>query len=158
MKRVEEYKLDNGSIIWTDGIKYYIDIKPVENDILFRKERTEEISEEIFRIVKAGEHRVSQLCYNYNLLDFIITWGKPVFPKPIKIINTEDKFYGKDFIATKEGEKYFLEYLLSRHGGGSRKFEISKEIYYDARTGCKSTSDLFKKYNLYDKDIPENDV
>jgi len=75
----------------------------------------------------------------------------------IKKTNTINKYYGRGFIAIKEGNKYFLKYILSRQGGGSRKFEISKEIYDDAREGDKSTSDLFKKHNLYHLDVPEND-
>lgn len=53
---------------------------------------------------------------------------------------------------------YYLIYELSRHGGGHRKIPITKEIYEEARIGKHSTSDLFKKYNLYNLDVPENDV
>lgn len=72
--------------------------------------------------------------------------------------NTPTKYYGRGFIATKEDNKYFLEYQLARHGGGSRRFEITKEVYEEARTGKYSNSELFKKYNLYHLDVPENDV
>lgn len=77
---------------------------------------------------------------------------------PSKPKDTPNKFYGRGFIAIEDNNKYFLEYELAYHGGGNRRFEISKEIYKDARTGKYTTTDLFEKYNLYHKDVPENDV
>jgi hypothetical protein len=81
-----------------------------------------------------------------------------VFPIRTALVNTATKFYGKGFIATKEEGEYFIAYQLARHGGGNRKFEITEEIYEDARTGKHSTSSLFKEYNLYHLDVPENDI
>ena len=63
-----------------------------------------------------------------------------------------------DFFVTEELGKYFLKYRLSRQGDGERKFEITREVYEEARTDKYSASDLFKKYNPYHLDIPENDV
>jgi len=115
------------------------------------------INEEVFNAAKKGV-TLKELYKEFSLYnnERLYTVGKPVTP-PSKI-NTANQFYGRGFIATQEGNKYFLEYQLARHGGGSRKFEITKEIYEDARKGDKSTSDLFKKYNLYHLDVPENDV
>jgi hypothetical protein len=84
--------------------------------------------------------------------------AKEVKPIPRPKINTETMYQGIDFFVTEETGRYFFKYRLSRQGDGERKFEITKEIYEDARKGDKSTSDLFKKYNLYHLDIPENNV
>ncbi|MCG8573513.1 MAG: hypothetical protein MI810_01395 [Flavobacteriales bacterium] len=67
-------------------------------------------------------------------------------------------FHGKGFVITEENGNYYLEYQLARHGGGSRKFEINKAVYDDAKTGEHTISELLKKPNLYKFDIPENDV
>jgi hypothetical protein len=72
--------------------------------------------------------------------------------------NTETFYCNGSFIVTDENGEYYIEYQLSRQGGGSRKFKINKQIYDDARTGNFATTDLFIKYNLYQFDIPENDV
>ena len=154
----EQYELDNGWIVWTDGLKYFLDIKPLENT-LFRKERTVEISDEIFEVVKNGERKLSELFKKYNLHKYIIKWVKPVKASvSMKRVNTENKFYGKDYIATREGTSYYLEYRLARHGDGGRKIKVNKNIYEDARSSEKSISELFKKYNLYHLDTPDNDV
>ena len=73
-------------------------------------------------------------------------------------VNTKNKYQGVDFFVMEEAGKYFIKYRLSHQGDGERNFEISKEIYKDARTGKYSTSELFRKYNLYHMDTPDNDV
>jgi len=117
-----------------------------------------EINEEVFNAACNPNVELKDLFDKYNLYDnkVLLRLGEKI--TLTKEENTPNKFYGRGFIATQEGNKYFLEYQLARHGGGSRKFEITKEIYEDARQGDKSTSDLFKKYNLYHLDVPENDV
>jgi hypothetical protein len=117
------------------------------------------VNEEVYKRALDPDIGLKQLIKEFNIFSNF----KKIYDikKPLKLSpkeSTPTKFYGRGFIAAQEGEKYFLEYQLARHGGGSRKFEISKEIYEDARKGDKSTSDLFKKYNLYHFDIPENDV
>lgn len=74
------------------------------------------------------------------------------------IPNTDTRYGNGDFIVADENGVYFIEYQCSGHGGGSRKFEINEQIYKEARTGKFSTSDLFKRYNLYRFDIPENNA
>jgi hypothetical protein len=117
-----------------------------------------EINEDVFNAACNPDIELKDLFEKYNLYENKVLYKlkKVILTKTKE--NTPIKFYGGDFIVTQEGEKYFLKYLLSCQGGGSRKFEISKEIYEDARKGDKSTSDLFKKYNLYHLDVPENDV
>lgn len=156
--RKEQYELDNSWVIWTDGLEYYLDIKPL-NKTIFTKNRTVRISEEIFNVVKNGECKVLKLFKKFNLQKFLFTWNKPNYTnRAMNKVNTENKFYGRGFIVFKEEAKYFLEYQLARQGGGSRRFEISKKVYDDARRGNKSTSELLKKHNLYHKDRPENDI
>jgi len=151
----EQYKLDNSWNVWTDGLKYYLDVKPLENSI-FRKEETVEITKEIFEEVKAGQCKVSELFKKFNLSKFIIKWGESKSSQ-MKRENTENKFFGRGFITSKEGSKYFLEYQLARQGGGSRKFQINKEVYEDSRRGNITTSELLKKHNLFHLDNPNND-
>lgn len=117
-----------------------------------------EINEEVFNAACNPNIKLKDLFDKYNLYDnkVLLRLGKE--NTLVKKENSPTKFYGKGFIATQEGDKYFLEYQLARHGGGSRKFEITKEVYEDARTGKHSTTELFKKYKLYYLDVPENDV
>ncbi|MCB0516721.1 MAG: hypothetical protein R2798_12035 [Chitinophagales bacterium] len=159
MHNKEQYKLDNGWIVWTDGSEYFLDTKPLENTI-FTKEQTVKITEQIFKAVKNGECKILTLFKEYNLLNFLIKWTKPtdITLTRRESVNTENTFYGREFIVSKERAKYFLEYQLDTQGGGSRKFEISQEVYEDARKGNKTASDLFKKFNLYHLDTPANDV
>jgi hypothetical protein len=117
------------------------------------------VTEEIYNAAKDENMSLKDLIEKYDVQSTckkLYDMREP--QKGFRIPNTHTRYSNGDFIATQEGNKYFLEYQLARHGGGSRKFEISKEIYEDARTGKYSTSDLFKKYNLYHLDVPENDV
>ena len=156
MKQVE-YKLDNG---WTvskneKGIAI-LHVTPIEGSI-FRKEQFIDIPKEIFENIRNGERHISELFRKYKLHDLIFQWNRaPVFSERQE--NTDSKFYGRDFIAIQDDNRYFIEYELSQYGGGHRKIEITKEIYKDARRGDKSISDLFIKYNLYHLDVTEYDV
>ncbi|MBL4560323.1 MAG: hypothetical protein JKX79_05005 [Labilibaculum sp.] len=151
------FRLDNG---WTvtkneNGVAV-LHVTPIEGS-LFRKEQFVNIPDDVFNDIRDGEREIKELFRKFKLHNLIFQWERePVVSK--KYENTEFEFYGRDFLVTQEGEHYFIEYELSQHGGGHRKFEISKEIYEDARKGDKSTFDLFKKYNLYHLNIPENDV
>ena len=152
-----KYTLDNSWTLERDNNgKGVLHVKPIPNSI-FRKEQYVHVSEEIMRAVQNGERTVQSLFQNFDLHKQIIQWKKGTYPKGERI-NTPTTYQGIDFFVTEEGNKYYLEYLLAIQGGKSRKFEISKEIYEEARTGKYSASDLFKKYNLYHLDIPENDV
>jgi hypothetical protein len=155
---MKQYTLDNGWVVMKKDAQHAIlHVLPIPNSI-FRKEQVVEIPDEIYKDIESGERRVKELFRKHKLHDFIFQWEshKPVTSP--KHQNTKDKFFGTDFLATEENESYYLEYELSRHGGGHRKIPISHEIYRDARTGKYSISDLFKKHNLYHLDIPENDV
>lgn len=99
--------------------------------------------------MKQGECKVTELFRIFNL-QRLIKWSEPNKIK-MKRENTDNKFYGRGFIATNEGSKYYLEYQLTRHGGGSKKNEVSKEVYEDSRKGNKTTAEILKKYNLYNK-------
>lgn len=151
------YELDNGWIVTkkTDELAI-LHVIPREGS-LFRKEQFISIPDDIFNEIKTGERRIKELFRKYNLHNLIFQWDREPITS-IKNENTQNEFYGIDFLVTQEGERFFIEYELSQHGGGHRKFEITKGIYEDARKGDKSTSDLFKKYNLYHLDVPENDV
>lgn len=151
-----EYTLTNG---WTvkeldDGMGL-LHVIPVG---LFRYEEYVVIPQNVFEDIKNGERDIFFLLTKYKLYDIIPLRGETVIPNPKPNINTENCYQGADFFVTHEEDKYYLEYLLARQGGGTRKFEISKEIYEDARKGKMSSSDIFRKYNLYHLDVPENDV
>lgn len=151
-----KYTLNNGWTIELDNDgKGILHVKPLSNSI-FRKEQYVQVSEEIVRAVQNGERSVQFLFMNFDLHKQIIQWKKGMYPK--KESNTPTKYLGIGFIVTEERGEFYLEYLLAIQGGKSRKFEISKEIYEEARTGKYSISELFKKYNLYHLDVPENDV
>jgi hypothetical protein len=153
-----EYTLKNG---WTikeqkngTGLLHII---PAPKS-LFRYEEYVVIPQNVFEEIKNGERNIFSLLTKYKLYNIIPLRGEKVIPNPKPNINTENCYQGTGFFVTHEDDKYFFRYLLSRHGGGERKFEISKEIYEDARKGEMSVSDILKKYNLYHLDIPENDV
>lgn len=116
------------------------------------------ISEEVYQEAKKEGTNLKDLFVKYELHknEKIYSIGKPIRLKPKQ--NTEAKYYGRGFLAEKVGDKYFLDYEMARHGGGSRRFEISKEVYEAARTGKYITTDLIKKYDLYHLDVSENDV
>jgi len=152
-----KYTLNNGwKVKKQDNGTGLLHVKPLPNSI-FKKEQFIIISGETMKAIENGERDIQILFKKYNLHKQIIQWKKETYSKKSRI-NTPPKFYGKDFIVTQEGDKYFLEYQLARHGGESRKFKISKEIFHDARKRDKSLSELFEKYNLYRFDVPENDV
>lgn len=121
---------------------------------------TIKVTEEIYNIGKNEDISLADLFTRFDLYKIEPLYEiKPTVCQPDSPrIDTLTKYQGSDFFVTKEDNKYYLEYLLSTQGGKSRKFEISMEIYKRARTGNYSTSNLFKKYNLYHLDIPENDV
>lgn len=143
---MENYTLSNGWVVRYDGTAYYMDVKPIENTF-FRKAHTVDIPCEFFEVVRQGVNDVQILAKEYNLYKYAIKWSKP--KKTPKKENTATKYYGRGWIVEKTDDKYFLDYLLGGHGGGSERIEITEEIYLDARTGEYSLTDLFKKYNLY---------
>jgi hypothetical protein len=155
---MSEFKLDNGWIVSKEVAQPAIlHVLPIPNS-LFRKEQFIEIPDAIYKDIESGEFRIKELFRKHKLHDFIFQWGSRKSTKSPKYKNTPTKYYGRGFLATEEHGVYYLMYELSMHGGGHRKIPITKEIYEDARKGDKSTSDLFKKYNLYHLDVPENDV
>lgn len=155
---MKKIKLDNGWLVTKeDGQKAVLHVIPLPNSI-FRKHQTIDIPDEIYKDIELGEIRIKELFRKHKLHEFIFQWDsrQPEISK--RPFNTPTIFYGLDFIAIYENQKYFLEYELGRHGGGHRKIPITKGIYEDARKGEMSISDLFRKYNLYHLDVPENDV
>ncbi|MEQ9307735.1 MAG: hypothetical protein RJQ14_27745 [Marinoscillum sp.] len=152
----KEFVLDNGWIASKQPDQEPIlFVTPLPNSI-FKIYKEIELPNNIYEDIVRGERSIKELFKKYKLHSLIIEWGAPTKIPPKE--NTPTKFYGGGFIVTEEGNKYYLDYLLSTQGGKSRRFEISKKIYEEARTGKYSLSDLFKKYNLYHLDIPENDV
>lgn len=151
--------LNNGWLISKDiDGNPILHITPIPNTI-YRRKQDVKITHDIYEDIASGETDLKLLFKKHNLHLIIMEQGSrkvTLTPKPK--INTETKYQGTDFFVTIEYDKYYLEYRLARQGDGSRKFEISKEIYEEARTGKHSTSDLFKKFNLYHLDVSENDV
>lgn len=117
------------------------------------------VNKKIYNKVKSSSITLEELLKKYKILTKyrkLYNLGKE--RTGFVIPNTDTRYGNGDFIVTDENGIYFIEYQLSGHGGGSRKFKINEQIYKEARTGNFSTSDLFKKYNLYHLDIPENNV
>jgi hypothetical protein len=134
-----------------------------ETNSVFCEERFVTLTSEMMTDIENGMTNINDLALKYKIYTWICfdapdSIGEKVIPNPRPKINTENCYQGADFFVIHEEGKYYLEYLLARQGGGERKFEISKEIYEDARKGKMSSSDIFRKYNLYHLDIPENDV
>ncbi|MEX1192580.1 MAG: hypothetical protein WEA99_11445 [Brumimicrobium sp.] len=155
---MKKYILDNGWVVKREGSSSAIlYVSPIPNSI-FKKEQVVELPDYIYMDIESGETRVKELFRRHKLHNLIFQFENREPTVTPKYQNTMNKYYGIDFLVNDENGSYFLMYELSRHGGGMRKIEITKEIYEDARTGKYSTSDLFKKYNLYHLDIPENDV
>lgn len=152
----DSYILDNGWEAYIYDSKYMLHVKPILNNI-FSTEQRIEIPKEIYNAIKQGERSVKELFRIYKLHNYIIQW-KTAEKINITRVNTESRFYGVDYIVINEEDKYFMEYMLSTQGGGTRKIEISKDIYIEARQQNISTSQLFKKYDLYRYDKPEFDV
>jgi|SRR5690554_204805 len=136
---------------------YLLEIKP---DIIGEYGAIYKIDNIIYEFAQNKDVDLTILLDTFDILNSCekITSIKKIVPNINQRINTPTKYYGKGFIVTKENNKYYIMYQLALHGGGNRKFEISKEIYQDAKTGKYSTADIFKKYNLYHLDIPENNV
>ncbi len=151
------YTLDNGWVVERSSKNVPIlKVTPVTGTI-FQVYKDVPISNEIFKDIARGERSVKHLIRKYNLHNLIIDFERKKVRVKTKQ-NSKNKYYGRGFIVTQERNRFFIEYQLSIQGGGSRKFEIREEIYRTARTGKYTATDLFKKYNLYHLDIPENDV
>lgn len=156
---MNEYKLDNG---WTVFDKnngcFYLHVIPISNS-LFSKEMYIEIPSEIYMEVKNGETKVLELFKKYKLYDIIFQWDNDESnTQQIHRQNTNVSYFGKDYLLTIEGNKYFIEYELSRQGGRHRKFEITKEIYENSKNLNISVSELIKQNQLSSFDVPDNDI
>lgn len=119
------------------------------------------VNKKIYDEVKNSAITLEQLIKKYDILnkfEKLYTLGKTRLTGDNIPPNTDTFYFNRSFIVTDEDGEYYIEYVLSRQGGGSRKFKINKQIYDDARTGNFAITDLFIKYNLYQFDIPENDV
>jgi len=116
------------------------------------------ISKEVYTGAKEGKISLIELFKKYSLdkCEVVYQISETIITKPK--LSTSTKFYGKGFIVEEVNNKYYLTYQLASHGGGARKFEIEREIYEEARKGYHTTSSIFKKYNLYHLNVPENDV
>jgi hypothetical protein len=117
------------------------------------------VNKEVYDFAKHNNINLEELVKKFDILNKckkLYEIGEKMVG--FKVSNTDSEFNNGDFIVTFENNNYFIKYQLSRQGGRMRKFRISKKVYEDAKTGNYSTSDLFKKYNLYEYDIPENDL
>jgi hypothetical protein len=134
-----------------------------ETNSIFHEERFVTLTPQMMADIEKGMTDINDLADKHDIYLWICfkapdCIAEKVIPNPKPNINTENCYQGPAYFVTHEGDKYYFRYLLSRQGGGERKFEISKEIYEDVRKGGMSTPDIFKKYNLYHLDVPENDV
>lgn len=117
------------------------------------------VNRKMYDEVKNSAITLEQLIEKYDIFNkfeiFYTTTKGVVGTRPP---NTDTYYNNGSYIVTDEDGEYFIEYQLSRQGGGIRRFKINKQIYEDARSNDYATSELFIKYNLYQFDIPENDV
>lgn len=146
----------DGWKITHDTQKFYLTINPgvlTEIGVCYL------VDEEIYNSALSSSLTIEELVSRFNIFSNYEKLYELKKPPQISIPPNTDIYYNNgDLIVTDESGRYFIKYQLSRHGGGIRKFEISKEIYLEARTGNYTTTELFKKYDLYRFDIPENDV
>lgn len=156
MSEYKKIEKEGWCIIPSDSNTFFLRI---EAGIIGKMGAIYVVNKEIYNEVNNSSITLEQLINEYNILsDFKKLFDVSEEKKGFTIPNTDTRYGNGDFIVTNENGVYFIEYQLSGHGGGSRKFKITKEIYDEARTGKFSTSDLFKKHNLYHLDIPENNV
>ena len=155
----EKYLLDNGWLVERQHDNTpIIHIKPIPNTI-FKSNLIIQITDEIYEAISLGETDLKNLFEEFKLHMLIMEQStKRVDPTTQVKTNSETIYHGSDFVVSKENDNYYLRYRLSRQGDGERIFEISHEIYEDARRGKFSTSDLFAKYNLYHLDVDANDI
>ncbi|MEY8780034.1 hypothetical protein AB9K32_06375 [Allomuricauda sp. XS_ASV26] len=144
-------------VIWTDSGKYGLSY---DTNVLGEQINGEliEINEEVFNAASKPGISLKDLFEKYDLFNFkvIRRLGDVVHLK--KKESTPNKYYGRGLIATDEDGHYFMEYQKAAHGGGSRKIEITEEVYRDIRLNDLGATEVLKKYNLYHLDVPENDV
>lgn len=129
-----------------------------DRDIIGKTGGLIEINVNIFNEAKKEQANLSELFKKYNLdsLKKIYSIKKSGTYK--SAVNTPDKYYGQAYIVSHENGKYFIEYLLAYHGGGSRKFEINKEIFEYSRNDKISIKNILDMFNLHHLDVSENDV
>ena len=157
MDKKKIFILDNGWEVYLDEDgSFMLHVIPIPNNI-FQIDQRVKISEEIYNAIADGERNVKELFGKFKLHNYIIKWRKDDRPKP-DYINTDRRFYGIGYVVVEKDNKYFMEYLLSTQGGGSRKIEINKEIYLRARGADISSSVLFREFDLYKYDRPEFNV
>ncbi|MEP4535511.1 MAG: hypothetical protein ABJ004_20620 [Cyclobacteriaceae bacterium] len=153
---ISEYYLDNGWVAKKVGENIaMLYVTPIENSF-FRSYLEVPLTKEEFEAISRGQTNTRELFAKFNLHVRIINLNSQV--SELKVNNSDDKFYGRGFIAFQEGDRYYLKYQLAVQGGCSRRFEISKKIYEDARTGNKTTKELFDKWGLHKYDNPSNDM
>jgi hypothetical protein len=158
MSSREEYNHVGWRVFKTKNDKYALEY---ERDLLGEEGALISISEVVFNEAKAPNCNLSDLFRKYNLdtCKVLLRIGKPVkLSNSNNNKNTRNKFYGRGYIVEKTDKGFFLRYQLDIHGGGIREFEISEKIYLYARDTNLSTTDLFKKFDLYKYDILENDI
>ena len=155
----KKYILDNGW--WVEKVDNdapVLHITPIPKTV-FNKNKRIIISDVIFEDIRAGEINLKNLFRKHDLHKLIINQTSEEVRLQVKHgKNGQNENQGSDFFVFNESGKYFMRYRLSIQGDGERQIEISKEVFLDERSGDYSTSDLFKKYNLYHLDVPDNDI
>ena len=154
-RKIHEH--DGWKAIWTDSGKYGLSYDSnilgdqVDGGLI-------EIDEEVFNAASKPDVTLKELFDNFNLEKNKVFYKtrKPIYAA--KKESTSTKYYGRGLIAMDEDGRYFMQYQKAAHGGGSRKIEVSKEIYEDIRLNDLGATDVILKYNLQHLDIPENDV
>jgi len=61
-------------------------------------------------------------------------------------INDENNFFVSGWSVHHINERYFLRFLVARHGGGEEQFEITEQEYSDVRNNKKDWEYFTKKY------------
>jgi hypothetical protein len=156
MKKRIEYILDNGWIVYEDDSgKGFLHVEPLQNS-LFKRSKIVQLPDNIFKDIKSGLISIKELFQKHNLHNLIIEWETPAAND--RFVRTETQYYGRGYNVCVEKNKYYLLIQLSSHGGGSRKFEITQEVFEYAQNDSLTVKDILDRFNLHHLDVPENDV
>lgn len=74
--------------------------------------------------------------------------GVTVFPKPRELKISANCVTGPFWKAERVGTQVVLEFLASRHGGGTDRHEISEADFLALKEGQITGEDLIRKYDL----------
>lgn len=121
-----------------------------------------EVSKAVFDYAMENSVSLRELFDQFELHNNKVLYkiGKPISNYGVSGKTSDNQgnetHHGAGYFVTNENDKYYLNYQLARHGGGTGRFEISKEIFLYAKREGVSTRDIFDKFDLAHLDVEEN--